>query len=217
MKLSTIWLDGLWDRNPGLIQLLGLCPLLAVSNTLENAVGLDLATLFVLVLSNASISLIRTLVDDAIRLPVFVLVIAALTTCAELLVQALDYQLYQSLGIFLPLIVTNCLIIGRSESFASRHTLADSLRDALAMGIGFLWVLVSLGGIRELIGQGTLLDEAHILFGKQAENWTLYVFNADHGILLALLPPGAFITLGLLLAGKDKLDETLSTTNGPAK
>jgi electron transport complex protein RnfE len=173
MKLSTVWLDGLWDRNPGLIQLLGLCPLLAVSNTLENAIGLGLATLFVLVLSNASISLIRTLVDDAIRLPVFVLVIAALTTCAELLVQALDYRLYQSLGIFLPLIVTNCLILGRAEALAKRETIVMSTIDGLAQGLGFFLVLVSLGALREWMS-GTLI--------------------------LAALPPGAFIALGLLVS-----------------
>jgi electron transport complex protein RnfE len=173
MKLSTVWLDGLWDRNPGLIQLLGLCPLLAVSNTLENALGLGLATLFVLVLSNASIGLIRTLVDDAIRLPIFVLVIAALTTCAELLVQALDYQLYQSLGIFLPLIVTNCLILGRAEALAKRETIVMSTIDGLAQGLGFFLVLVSLGALREWMS-GTLI--------------------------LAALPPGAFIALGLLVA-----------------
>ena len=173
MKLSTVWLDGLWDRNPGLIQLLGLCPLLAVSNTLENAVGLGLATLFVLVLSNASISLIRTLVDDSIRLPVFVLVIAALTTCAELLVQALDYQLYQSLGIFLPLIVTNCLILGRAEALAKRETVFMSTIDGLAQGLGFFLVLVTLGALREWMSST---------------------------LILAALPPGAFIALGLLVA-----------------
>lgn len=173
MKLSTVWLDGLWDRNPGLIQLLGLCPLLAVSNTLENAIGLGLATLFVLVLSNASISLIRTLVDDAIRLPIFVLVIAALTTCAELLVQALDYRLYQSLGIFLPLIVTNCLILGRAEALAKREAIVMSTIDGLAQGLGFFLVLVSLGALREWMS-GTLI--------------------------LAALPPGAFIALGLLVS-----------------
>ena len=173
MKLSTVWLDGLWDRNPGLIQLLGLCPLLAVSNTLENAIGLGLATLFLMVLSNASISLIRTPVDDAIRLPIFVLVIAALTTCAELLVQALDYQLYQSLGIFLPLIVTNCLILGRAEALAKRETIVMSTIDGLAQGLGFFLVLVSLGALREWMS-GTLI--------------------------LAALPPGAFIALGLLVS-----------------
>ena len=173
MKFSTVWLDGLWDRNPGLIQLLGLCPLLAVSNTLENAIGLGLATLFVLVLSNASISLIRTLVDDSIRLPVFVLVIAALTTCAELLVQALDYQLYQSLGIFLPLIVTNCLILGRAEALAKRETVFMSTIDGLAQGLGFFLVLVTLGALREWMSST---------------------------LILAALPPGAFIALGLLVA-----------------
>ena len=173
MKIVTLWLDGLWDRHPGLIQLLGLCPLLAVSNTLENAIGLGLATLFVLVLSNGSISLIRNLVDDAIRLPVFVLVIAALTTCAELLVQAFDYSLYQSLGIFLPLIVTNCLILGRAEALARREPLFISAMDGLAQGLGFFLILIILGAIRE---------------------W------ASETLILAALPPGAFIALGLLVA-----------------
>ena len=173
MKVMTLWLDGLWDRNPGLIQLLGLCPLLAVSNTIDNAVGLGLATMFVLVLSNASISLIRHLVEDAIRLPVFVLVIAALTTCAELLVQAFDYPLYQSLGIFLPLIVTNCLILGRAEALARREPFVISTMDGLAQGLGFFMVLVSLGALREWVSST---------------------------LILASLPAGAFIALGLLVA-----------------
>lgn len=173
MKVMTVWLDGLWDRNPGLVQLLGLCPLLAVSNTIDNAVGLGLATIFVLVLSNASISLIRHLVEDAIRLPVFVLVIAALTTCAELLVQAFDYPLYQSLGIFLPLIVTNCLILGRAEALARREPFVISTMDGLAQGLGFFMVLVSLGALREWVSST---------------------------LILAALPPGAFIALGLLVA-----------------
>lgn len=214
---AGFWHKGMWSENPALVKLLGLCPLLAVSNNAINGLGLGIATLITLIVANCLTSLLRPILLSSIRIPIYVLIIAATVTILELLIKAWLPGLHSSLGIFLPLIVTNCLIIGRSESFASRHILADSLRDALAMGIGFLWVLVSLGGIRELIGQGTLLDEAHILFGKQAENWTLYVFNADHGILLALLPPGAFITLGLLLAGKNKLDETLSTTNGPAK
>ena len=173
MKLTKVWLDGLWDRNPGMIQLLGLCPLLAVSNTIDNAIGLGLATLFVLVMSNASISLIRHLVDEAIRLPSFVLVIAALTTSAELLMQAFDYPLYQSLGIFVPLIVTNCLILGRAESLARREPLLISTMDGLAQGLGFFFVLVSLGAIRE---------------------WVSDI------VILAALPPGAFITLGILVA-----------------
>ena len=182
MKLTTVWLDGLWDRNPGLIQLLGLCPLLAVSNTIDNAIGLGLATLFVLVMSNASISLIRHLVDEAIRLPSFVLVIAALTTSAELLMQAFDYPLYQSLGIFVPLIVTNCLILGRAESLARREPLLISTMDGLAQGLGFFFVLVSLGAIRE---------------------WVSDI------VILAALPPGAFITLGMLVATHQVIQKIL--------
>lgn len=213
----SFWHKGMWSENPALVKLLGLCPLLAVSNNAINGLGLGIATLITLVVANCLTSLLRPILLSSIRIPIYVLIIAATVTILELLIKAWLPGLHSSLGIFLPLIVTNCLIIGRSESFASRHTLSESLRDALAMGIGFLWVLLLLGGIRELIGQGTLLDEAHILFGEQALNWTLYVFNADHGILLALLPPGAFITLGLLLALKNKLDEAWSTINGTAK
>ncbi len=173
MDHMQIWRDGLWTRNPGLIQLLGLCPLLAVSNTLDNAVGLAMATVAVLVLSNASISLIRTTVAEHIRLPVFVLIIAALTTCAELIIAALDYSLYQSLGIFLPLIVTNCLILGRAEALARREPVWVSTLDGLAQGMGFALVLICLGAVRE---------------------W------ASDTLILAALPPGAFIALGLLVA-----------------
>ncbi|HBX27326.1 MAG TPA: electron transport complex subunit RsxE [Gammaproteobacteria bacterium] len=182
MKLTTVWLDGLWDRNPGLIQLLGLCPLLAVSNTIDNAIGLGLATLFVMVISNASISLIRHLIDEAIRLPSFVLVIATLTTSAELFMQAFDYPLYQSLGIFVPLIVTNCLILGRAEALARRETLLISTMDGLAQGLGFFFVLVSLGAIREQVSDI---------------------------IILAALPSGAFIALGMLIAIHQVIQKTL--------
>jgi len=205
-----LWHKGMWTENPALVKLLGLCPLLAVSNNAINGLGLGVATLITLIVANCLTSLLRPILITSIRIPIYVLIIATTVTFLELVIKAWLPDLYSSLGIFLPLIVTNCLIIGRSESFASRHTLPESLRDALAMGMGFLWVLVLLGTLRELIGQGTLLDETHILFGEGAQNWTLYVFNADHGILLALLPPGAFITLGLLLAVKNKLDETLS-------
>ena len=212
-----LWLKGMWTENPALVKLLGLCPLLAVSNNAVNGLGLGIATLITLIVANGLTSTLRPILLTSIRIPIYVLIIAATVTILELLIEAWLPDLHSSLGIFLPLIVTNCLIIGRSESFASRHTLSESAHDALAMGIGFLWVLVLLGGLRELIGQGTLFDEAHILFGEQAKHWTLTVFNADNGVLLALLPPGAFITLGLLLASKNKLDERLSSKNGTAK
>lgn len=213
----SLWFKGMWSENPALVKLLGLCPLLAVSNNAANGLGLGIATLITLLVANCLTSALRPILLTSIRIPIYVLIIAATVTILELLIQAWLPDLHASLGIFLPLIVTNCLIIGRSEAFASRHTLRESTHDAMAMGIGFLWVLVLLGGLRELIGQGTLFDEAHILFGEQAKQWTLSIFNTDNGVLLALLPPGAFITLGLLLAGKNRLDESLSSKNGTAK
>ncbi|ASJ70421.1 electron transport complex subunit E [Granulosicoccus antarcticus] len=207
-----LWSQGLWSENPGLVKLLGLCPLLAVSNNMVNGLGLGLATLLTLVIANGAVSSLRSIVTPAIRIPLYVLIIASTVTLIELFMRAWLPALHAALGIFLPLIVTNCLIIGRSEAFASRHDLRDSLHDACAMGLGFLWVLVILGGIRELIGQGTLFDNAYLLFGESARFLTLHVFAADHGMLIALLPPGAFFALGLLLAGKNWIDSRRAET-----
>lgn len=207
---ALLWKEGLWSGNPALVKLLGLCPLLAVSNNIINGFGLGLATLLTLIVANVTVSAMRTIVLPAVRIPIYVLVIASTVTIIELLMQAWLPALHASLGIFLPLIVTNCLIIGRSEAFASRHDLRSSLHDALAMGIGFLWVLVLLGGLRELLGQGTLFDQAHRLLGERAQGLSLQVFPADNGLLIALLPPGAFFALGLLLAGKNLIDSRLS-------
>ncbi len=203
---KRLFISGIWSENPALVKLLGLCPLLAVSNNLVNGLGLGIATLITLLIANASTSLLRPYLITSIRIPIYVLIIATTVTILELLIQAWLPSLHSSLGIFLPLIVTNCLIIGRAEAFAARNDLKESIIDALAMGIGFLWILVLLGSLRELIGQGTLLDQANILFGTQAKEWTLQIFSADNGVLLALLPPGAFITLGLLLALKNLAD-----------
>ena len=163
---TQILKDGLWSNNPGLVQLLGLCPLLAVTTTAINGLGMGLATLMTLVFSNLIVSLIRKLVRPEVRIPVFVLVIASVVTMIELAMNAWLHELYKILGIFIPLIVTNCAIIGRAESFASRHSADRALLDAVAMGIGFTLVLVALGGMRELIGQGTLLSQAHLMFGE---------------------------------------------------
>lgn len=201
-----LWSGGLWIDNPALVKLLGLCPLLAVSNNVINGLGLGIATLVTLVVANALTSITRPLLMTSIRIPIYVLIIATTVTIIELLMKAWLPGLHASLGIFLPLIVTNCLIIGRAEAFASRNTLSASLTDAIAMGIGFLWVLLLLGGLREIIGQGTLFDQANLLFGDRANAWTVHFFDADSGMLLALLPPGAFITLGLLLAAKNTID-----------
>ncbi|UAL41901.1 electron transport complex subunit E [Shewanella inventionis] len=201
--------QGLWKNNPGLVQLLGLCPLLAVTATITNALGLGVATLLVLVGSNILVSLVRDYVPKEIRIPVFVMIIAALVTCVQLLINAYAYNLYLSLGIFLPLIVTNCIIIGRAEAFASRNTLAHSAFDGFMMGLGFTAVLVVLGASRELLGQGTLFDGADLLLGEWASSLTIQVWQVDTPFLLAMLPPGAFIAMGLLIALKNVIDSKI--------
>lgn len=198
--------DGLWLNNPGLVQLLGLCPLLAVTTSVVNGLGLGLATTLTLVCSNVLVSLIRNLVRPEVRIPVFVLVIASIVTMIELTMNAWLHDLYKILGIFIPLIVTNCSIIGRAEAFASRNSVDRALLDGLAMGIGFTCVLVALGGMRELVGHGTLLAHAHLMFGEAARDWTLTLIPDYRGFLLAILPPGAFLGLGLLIAGKNLID-----------
>lgn len=197
--------EGLWRNNPALVQLLGLCPLLAVTGTAVNGLGLGLATLFVLVGSNLIVSLIRGALKPEVRIPVFVLVIAALVTTVELTMNAYFHALYNTLGIFIPLIVTNCAIIARAEAFASRNAPLPSVLDGLWMGSGFALVLVTLGAMREIIGHGTLFAGAEHLFGPAAADWELH-WPAYRGFLLAALPPGAFFGLGLLIAAKNAID-----------
>ncbi len=202
-----ITLDGLWHNNQALVALLGLCPLMAVTNSTINGLTLGLATTAVLLLSNLSVSTIRHWVRAEIRLPVFVLLIASFVTATELVMNAWFHELYKILGIFVPLIVTNCTIIGRAEAFASRNPVPAAITDALAMGLGFTAVLTLLGALRELIGQGTLLSGAHLLFGEAARAWEFSAGNDFQGLLLAILPPGAFIGLGLLVALKNMIDK----------
>jgi electron transport complex protein RnfE len=202
--------QGLWKNNPGLVQLLGLCPLLAVTSTVVNALGLGIATMFVLICSNAAVSGVRNWVPKEIRIPIFVLIIAAFVTCVQLLMNAYTYDLYQSLGIFLPLIVTNCAIIGRAEAYASKNPMLQASFDGLMMGLGFLLVLVVLGGIREILGQGTLFDGANLLLGPWATDLRIEVYKLDSQFLLAILPPGAFIAMGFLIAGKNVIDNKIA-------
>ncbi|MDA9557812.1 electron transport complex subunit E [Vibrio sp.] len=203
--------NGLWANNPAVVQLLGLCPLLAVSSTVINALGLGLATLLVLVMSNLTISLVRHHVPNEIRIPVFVMIISALVTCVQLLMNAYTYGLYLSLGIFIPLIVTNCIIIGRAEAYASKNAPLPAAIDGFWMGSGMAAVLVLLGALREVIGSGTLLSGADLLLGEWASVLEIQIFELDNQFLLALLPPGAFIGVGLLIAAKNIIDEQLST------
>lgn len=206
---STIARDGFWNNNPALVQLLGLCPLLAVTSTVVNGLGLGIATTLVLIASNTTVSLIRNLVRSEIRIPVFVLVIASFVTAVELAMNAFFHDLYKILGIFIPLIVTNCSIIGRAEAFASKNSVSRSAVDGLTMGLGFTAVLVILGGMREAIGSGTLLSQSHLMFGEAARDITLSLGDDYPGFLLAILPPGAFLGLGLLIAVKNIIDRKL--------
>jgi len=199
---SAIWID-----NPGLVQLLGLCPLLAVTTTFVNGLGLGIATLAVLTLSNLLVSATRRWIRDEIRIPMYVLIIASLVTCIELVFQAYFPSLGRSLGIFIPLIVTNCAIVARAEVFASRNSVVASLADGLAMGAGFALLLCALGAFRELIGRGSILARLDMLFGGDSSPGLLLF---DGGFLLAILPPGAFISLGLFVAGKNALDRRRS-------
>lgn len=195
---------GLWTENPGLVQLLGLCPLLAVTTSFVNGLGLGLATLAVLTASNALVSLTRRLIQPEIRVPLYVIIIASLVTCAELILQAWFPDLDRSLGIFIPLIVTNCAIVARAEVFASRNSLLPSLLDGITMGSGFGLLLCAIGAFRELVGQGTLFAQLNLLTGTD-HSTGLQLF--DGGFLLLLLPPGAFFSLALAVALKNRIDQ----------
>ena len=190
---TKIIMDGLWHNNPGLVQLLGLCPLLAVTGNFINGLGLGIATIITLTVSNAVISATRNLVRKEIRIPYYVLVIASIVTMIDLAMNAITPHLHSVLGIFIPLIVTNCVIIGRAEAFASKNSVTRAALDGFMMALGFTLVLVLLGGMRELIGSGTLFSDASVMFGSIAENWTIQVLDKNYkGLLIAILPPGAF-------------------------
>ena len=192
------------------MQLLGLCPLLAVSATVTNALGLGIATTLVLIGSNLIVSLVRQWIPQEVRIPVFVMIIASLVTCVQLLMNAYAYGLYLSLGIFIPLIVTNCIIIGRAEAFASKNDPVPAALDGLWMGLGMTAVLVLLGAMREVLGNGTLFDGADLLLGDWATVLRIELFHVDSHFLLAMLPPGAFLGVGFLIAIKNVIDKKLA-------
>src|SRR5574337_593384 len=203
-RLKEIFWNGLWKQNTGLVQLLGLCPILAVSTNVVNAVSLGLATVLVMGLVNLVIAVLRNLIPYEVRIPVFVLIIAAVVTVVDLAFNAWLHGLYLVLGIFIPLIVTNCIVLARVEAFAAKNDPLASTVDGIAMGVGLVLVLAVLGGLRELAGGGTLLAGIDLIFpGAQPLN----VLGEDYpGFLIAALPPGAFITLGCLIAARNWLD-----------
>lgn len=208
-EVKHLLAQGLWKNNSALVQLLGMCPLLAVTSTATNALGLGLATTLVLTCTNAAISAMRRWVPSEIRIPIYVMIIAAVVSSVEMLINAYAYGLYQSLGIFIPLIVTNCLVIGRAEAYAAQNPVALSALDGFAMGMGATCTMFVLGSLRELLGNGTLFDGADSLLGHWAKVLRIEVIHVDTPFLLAMLPPGAFIGLALLLAVKYLIDEKM--------
>ncbi|MEY4923208.1 MAG: hypothetical protein RLY17_1925 [Pseudomonadota bacterium] len=208
-EVKALLAQGLWKNNSALVQLLGLCPLLAVSSTATNALGLGLATTLVLVCTNIAVSALRRWVPNEIRIPIYVMIIASVVSAVQMLINAYAFGLYQSLGIFIPLIVTNCIVIGRAEAYAAKNPVGLSALDGLAMGLGATCALFVLGSLREILGNGTLFDGADMLLGNWAKVLRIDVLHLDSPFLLAMLPPGAFIGLGLLLAGKYAIDEKM--------
>jgi len=198
--------DGLWDNNIVFSQNLALCPLLAVTGTATNGLGMGLATLVVMIASNGVISLTRHLIPSEVRIPVFVLLIASLVTIVDMVMNAWLHELYKVLGLFIPLIVTNCAILGRAESFASRNEFKQSLWDGLMMGLGFTVALVALGATREILASGTLFSNASLLLGSAFQCMETTIIPEYKGFLLMALPPGGFIMLGFIIAGKRLLD-----------
>ncbi|MBW9266759.1 MAG: electron transport complex subunit E [Candidatus Thiodiazotropha sp. (ex. Lucinisca nassula)] len=202
--------DGIWDNNIVFAQALGLCPLLAVTGTASNGLGMGLASTVVMIASGLLISLFRGIITPQVRIPVFVLIIAVLVTLVDMFMNAWMHDLHKVLGLFIPLIVTNCAILGRAESFASRNSILPSLFDGLMMGAGFTMVLVILGAAREVLGSGTLFANAVLLLGHWASFMELTLIPDYKGFLLIILPPGGFVVLGFLLAGKRLVDRILN-------
>ncbi len=202
-SMQTIVVEGLWTRNPAMVQLLGLCPLLAVSNSFASALGLGLTTLIVLTLSNLFISLLRNFLYDAIRLPAQIMVIAGFVTLADMVLQYSFFELHQRIGLFVALIVTNCTLLGRAEVFARKNSPLYALLDGFMMGLGFLLVLLAMGTIREVLGQGTLFTNLSLLLGASSSIEDVEISILESGFLLMILPPGAFLTLGCMIALKN--------------
>jgi electron transport complex protein RnfE len=215
-EIRSLFHNGISKQNTGLVQLLGLCPLLAISNNVINALSLGLATVLVMAAASGAVSGVRHFVPHEIRIPVFVLIIAALVTVIDLAMHAYVLPLYLVLGIFIPLITTNCIVLARADAFASKNHPLHSVIDAVAMGLGLTLVLVVLGGMRELAGQGTLLSGIDLVFGAEAKQFVVHVLPGYHGFLLAILPPGAFLALGLLIAAhnwrKTRAEQRARTT-----
>jgi electron transport complex protein RnfE len=208
--------NGLWKQNPGIVQILGMCPLLAISSTVVNSLSLGLATTLVMAVASGSVSLVRNFIPHEIRIPTYVLIIAVLVTVVQLFMNAFVHPLYLVLGVFIPLITTNCIVLARVEAFASKRNTVQSILDAVMMGLGLTMVLVSLGALREITGKGTLFAGLDLVFGPAAKDWIITVIPHYGGFLLAILPPGAFLGLGLLIAAKNWIEDVRIAQSTPS-
>ncbi|MDR3427309.1 MULTISPECIES: electron transport complex subunit E [Silvimonas] len=207
-EVRAITNNGVWKQNPGVVQILGMCPTLAMTTSFVNGTSLGIATALVMACSGGAVALLRQFVPNELRNPIYILIIAAVVTVVQLAMNAYMHALYNVLGIFIPLIVTNCIVLARAEAFASKNGVIQSTMDGFMMGIGGTVVLAMLGGAREILGKGTLFSGIDLVFGASAKAWVLHIIPADwnYQFLFMILPPGAFIGLGLLVAGKAALD-----------
>ena len=215
-QYRDIWNDGLWNNNVVFAQILGLCPTMAVTTSGTNGLGMGLATTAVLLASNVIISSVRNLVSPQVRIPVYIVLIAALVTLVDLSLNAWMHELYKVLGMYIALIVANCAVLGRAEAFAAKRPILDSALDGLAMGLGFTLALTGIGLLRELIGAGTLFSQASLLLGPSFAFLEIQAIKNYGGALLMILPPGGFAVLGLLLAAKQWWERRQATRPVPA-
>ncbi len=209
-QYTRITKDGLWDNNIVFAQILGMCPTMAVTGSATNGLGMGLATTAVLVAANALVSAVRNLVSPDVRIPVYIVIIATLVTLVDVSLNAWAHDLYKVLGLYIALIVANCAVLGRAEAFAQKVGIAPAAMDGLMMGLGFTFALTLIGGIREMIGAGTLFANAHLLLGSGFAFLETTVIPEYKGYLLMILPPGGFLVLGFLLAGKRIVDKRLA-------
>lgn len=205
-QYKTIVKDGLWENNGVFAMLLGMCPAMAMTGTATNALGMGLATAAVMAASSMLVGMFRNQITQEVRIPVFILVIAAMTTLVDLFMNAWMHELYKVLGMFIPLIVSNCLPLARLEAFAAKNSTMPSLADGTFMGLGFTVALTMIGAVREIVGSGTLFADASLLFGPGFKFMELRLLPEDTGIMMMILPPGGFLALGLLVVGKRILD-----------
>lgn len=210
VNYRELFSEGMWNNNVAMSQMLALCPLLAVTTTATNGFGMGMATLVVMISANLVGSIFKDITTPQVRIPTFIVLIASIVTLVDMWMNAWLHELYKVLGLFIPLIVTNCAILGRVEAFASKNTPLPSLFDGFAMGLGFIWVLVAVGGFREILGSGTLFAHASLLFGEHFHWLELTIIPEYKGILLLILPPGGFLVLGFLLALKRVIDRLLA-------